>query len=408
MGRRMVQGPSTRRVYQAMFEEHLEQHRQMVFVAGPRQVGKTTVCRALASEGGYFTWDDIDQRALILSGPNAVAAAVGGSKLSPERPRIVLDELHRFPRWKTFLKGLFDVHGDRLQILVTGSSRLDVYRRGGDSLMGRYLLYHMHPMSAAECVDSSAPQRELRAPAKIADADWSALLEHGGFPEPFFARQPRFTTRWRALRDQQLLREDVRDLTGIQELDRLEVLARLLLERSSTSVVYSSLARDVQVSVDTVRRWIGVLTHLHHGFLVRPWFKNVAKALRKEPRWFQFDWAAVPDPGRRNETLVGCHLYKAVQAWTDLGFGRFELYYVRDKLGREVDFVVVKDGQPWFLVEAKVSDEPLSKSLHHYHSILRTKHAFQCALHEPFVPVDCFSRNDPVAVPARTLLSQLV
>lgn len=204
------------------------------------------------------------------------------------------------------------------------------------------------------------------------------------------------------------VREDVRGLTGVQELDRIEILARLLLERSSQPLVHSSLARDAQVSVDTVRRWVGILTHLHQGFLVRPWFKNVAKALRKEPRWFQFDWVAVADPGRRAETFIGCQLYKAVQGWTDLGFGRFELCYVRDKTGREVDFVVVRDGKPWFLVEAKSSSEPIGRPLHHFHAALGTKHAFQCELETPYVDADCFERSDPVAVPARTLLSQLV
>jgi len=404
----MVQPDPSRRVYQAIFEEQLEHHRQMLFVAGPRQVGKTTVCRALAEPPNYYTWDDPGHRALIVKGPGALAEAVGVAKLGRQRVHVVLDELHRFPRWKSFLKGLFDVHGRRLAVIVTGSSRLDVYRRGGDSLMGRYFLYRMHPMSVAECVRVDAPQDVHVAPAKIAEADWRALLEHGGFPEPFFLRNSRFSIRWRSLRDQQLLREDVRDLTGVQDLDRIEILARLLLDRSSQPLVHSSLAREVQVSVDTVRRWVGILTHLHQGFLVRPWFKNVAKALRKEPRWFQFDWAAVSDPGRRAETFIGCQLYKAVQGWTDLGFGRFELCYVRDKTGREVDFVVVRDGKPWFLVEAKSSSEPLGKSLKHFHDVLGTKHAFQCELDGPYVAADCFERTDPVAVPARTLLSQLV
>ena len=170
---------------------------------------------------------------------------------------------------------------------------------------------------------------------------------------------------------------------------------------------YTSLANQVRVSVDTMRRWIDTLCSLHFGFLIRPWFANVANALRKEPKWLLTDWSRITDPGRRAETFVGCHLRKAVETWTDLGLGQFELRYLRDKLKREVDFVVVKDQQPWILVEVKLSRERLSPHLALFQGQTGAPHALQVTIDEPFVAADGLERSDPCRVPARTFLSQL-
>ena len=183
---------------------------------------------------------------------------------------------------------------------------------------------------------------------------------------------------------------------------------RILAGRSGQQLVYSNLATELAVSVDTVKRWVDLLGRLHYGFLVRPWFTNVAKALRKEPKWFLRDWSGLGDAGARAETLVACHLLKAVEGWTDLGFGDFELRYLRDKQKREVDFLVVRDQQPWFLVEVKTSDTRLSPSLAHFQGQTRAPHAFQAVLELPFEPMDCFTATQPVVIPARTLLSQLL
>ncbi len=173
--------------------------------------------------------------------------------------------------------------------------------------------------------------------------------------------------------------------------------------------MYGNLAQTVRVSVDTVRRWIDVLRQLHLGFLVRPWFKSVARSLRKEPKWFLRDWAAIADPGDKAETFVACHLLKAVEGWNDLGLGSFELGYLRDKQGREVDFVVARDGKPWFLVEVKQQDESLSKALEFYQQQLGAPLAFQVVLDADYVRADCFAEpRAPVVVPAKTFLAQLL
>jgi len=393
------------RIYTAILREHFNQHRQMAFVSGPRQVGKTWVAKSVGD--AYFNWDNTGDRRQLLRGPAALAELLNLDRLRARKPIAVLDELHKYQKWKTLLKGFFDTYGDRAHLLVTGSSRLDIYRRGGDSLMGRYLLYRMHPWSAGECVRTELPAKEIHPPKEVNNADWDALWEHGGFPEPFLRREARFTRRWRSLRQAQLSREDLRDVASVRDLGTMETLMELLVDRSAQQIVYSNLAAEIQVSVDTMRRWIDLLTRMHYGFIVRPWFKNVAKALRKEPKWFLRDWSGVTDDGARAENFIACHLLKAVETWTDLGFGHFELRYLRDKQKREVDLLVVRDRKPWLLVEVKLGEKSLSSSLAYFQAQIKAPHAFQVVMNLPFEPADCFSAHHPVVVPARTLLSQL-
>ena len=397
------------RLYDAVLAEHLANHRQMAFVSGPRQVGKTTTCRRHADE--YRNWDNLDDRELMLSGPAELARRLGVHRLSEAVPVALFDELHKFPRWKTFLKGVYDTYADRLRIVVTGSSRLDVYRRGGDSLMGRYFSYRMHPFSVAEIASRELPDPEsvVRPPGTVDAPDFGALWVHGGYPEPFLKRDIRFSRRWRSLRLRQLVREDVRDLTRVQHLDQLEVLVQRLGRGSARQLVYDRLARDVRVSVETARRWVAALCDFHLGFLVRPWFLNVSRSLRKEPKWYLRDWADIEDVGDKAETFVACHLLKAVDGWNDLGLGRFDLGYLRDKEKREVDFVVVRDGEPWFLAEVKHRAEAMGPSLRYFQKQLAAPFAFQVVVDAEAVDADCFAApGPPLVVPARTLLSQLL
>ena len=212
-----------------------------------------------------------------------------------------------------------------------------------------------------------------------------------------------------SLRMDQLVREDIRDLTQVQHLDQLDALVRILITRSARQLVYGNLANEVRVSVDTVHRWVTLLCDLHLGFLLRPWYRNVTRSLRKEPRWLLRDWSGIADQGDRAETFIGCQLLKSVQGWTDLGFGEFELGYLRDKEKREVDFVVIRDGRPWFLVEVKHRDKNLSPSLGVFQEQLDAPFAFQVVVDADYIDADCFAQpGKPLIVPARTFLSQLL
>jgi uncharacterized protein len=249
----------------------------------------------------FFNWDNTGDRRQLLRGPSALAELLGLDRLRAQPPVAVLDELHKYVKWKILLKGFLDTYGGRAHLLATGSSRMDICRRGGDSLMGRSLLYRMHPWSVGECIRTELPAKGIHPPKEIKKADWDALWEHGGFPEPFLRREVRFTRRWRSLRQARHSRKDLRDLTSVRDLGTMETLMDLLVERAAQQLVYSNLATEIQVSVDTMRRWIDLLARMHYGFAVRLWFNNVAKALRKEPKWFLRDWSGVSDDRGRRE-----------------------------------------------------------------------------------------------------------
>ncbi len=401
-----------KRVYDALVNEHFAENRQMLFLMGPRQVGKTTTARQAAKTVGdvtYLNYDDLDHRQRILGGPQAIAETLGLDRLHAAPPVCVLDELHKHRRWKTLLKGLFDSYGDRARFLVTGSARLDVFRAGADSLMGRYFGYRMHPLSVAEIMSPQMNDALISDPCPMDDAQFDALVRYGGYPEPFLRGTDRFWRRWMGTRRRQLFREDLRDLTQVREIGQVETVAELLRQQVGQLTSYSSIARAVGASVDSVKRWIKILESLYFVFSIRPWFTNVARSLRKEPKYFLWDWSATVDEGARAENMVASALLKATHLWTDRGLGEFQLCFLRDKQKHEVDLVVIRDGAPWFLVEVKHSAAArLSPTLTRFQEQLGAPHAFQVALDAPYVDVDCFTRNDPVIVPARTFLSQLV
>ncbi|MDD2710584.1 MAG: ATP-binding protein [Verrucomicrobiae bacterium] len=398
-----------KRFYENVVREHLASHRQMAFLSGPRQVGKTTTARVIAPDFRYYNWDRQEDRRLVLQGADAIARDLDLQNLGPSRKLAVFDEIHRYPKWKSFLKGFFDGYGEQCHLLVTGRARLNVYKRGGDSLMGRYFPYRMHPLSIAELIDPSVPPQPLRQPRAIEGKIMEQLLRFGGFPEPFLKASERFHRRWSDLRTEMLFREDIRDGTRIHEAGQIQVLAELLASRAGQLVNYSSLAAEVNVAVDTIRRWVAVLEAFFHVFAIRPWHRNVAKSLRKQPKIYLRDWSALRDPGARLENFVACHLLKAAEGWTDLGFGNFELFYLRDKMQREVDFLIARDKKPWFLVEVKsAARKEISPALVHFQAQTGAPHAFQVAGDLGFVHQDCFSMKKPARAPLATLLSQLL
>ncbi len=383
----------------------------MLFFIGPRQAGKTTVslmAKELTDQFTCLNWDNLDHRAIILKGTASVSDYVGLNKLSSKTPVVVFDELHKYGKWKIFLKGFIDVNKGKVHIIVTGSSRLDAYRKGGDSLMGRYFPYRLHPLSLAELHRVDLSDNEIQKPEDHSK-DLQKLWEYGGFPEPFLKQDKRFLNRWKSLRQRQLVKEDIRDLSRIQELGQIELLVEILKHQSSQLTNYTTLASKVGVSVDTIRRWIKTLQAFFYCFTLQPWSKNVPRSLLKEPKIYLWDWTGVVDEGERFENLVACHLLKAVHLWTDRGLGDYGLWFIRDKEKREVDFLVTRNKEPWFLVEVKFSQNVnISRNLFYFQEKLKAKHAFQVVFDMDYIAKDCFSYSTPVIVPAQTFLSQLV
>ena len=399
------------RLYKTIMEEHFKDDQQMIFFIGPRQAGKTTVslmARELTDQFTYLNWDNIDHRIIILKGTASVSDYVGLNKLSDKIPVVVFDELHKYGKWKIFLKGFFDMNKGKVHIIVTGSSRLDVYRKGGDSLMGRYFPYRLHPLSLAELHRVELSDDEIYKPESHSQ-DLKRLIEYGGFPEPYLKQNKRFLNRWKSLRQRQLIREDIRNLSRIQELGQIELLVELLKHLSAQLTNYTTLASKINVSVDTVRRWVKTLQSFFYCFTIQPWSKNIPRSLLKEPKIYLWDWTSVVDEGSRLENLMACHLLKAVHFWTDRGLGNYDLWFIRDKEKREVDFLVTREGKPWFLVEVKSSaNVSISKNLYYFQEKLKAKHAFQVVFDMEYIAKDCFAQSIPVIVPAQTFLSQLV
>jgi len=394
-------------------QDHFRDQRQMAFLSGPRQVGKTTIarhlCERLGTPDSYLNWDNQDHRAIILGGPERIVSRLDLDRLREHKAFCAFDELHKYRRWRDLVKGLFDQHENELSVLVTGSARLDVFKRGGDSLMGRYFPYTLHPVSVAEVVVADRNDLLDHSPRAIDADSWEALNRFGGFPEPFTRGEQRFWTRWRGLRTQQLFREDLRDLTRVQSIDQIEFLADTVRRQVGQLTSYTSLSNHARVSIDTVRRWLSILQALYYCFAIRPWHRNVPRALRKEPKLYLRDWSLVEDAGARAENLVAAALLKACDWWTETGRGEHALHFLRDKEKREVDFLVTREGEPWFLVEVKTSGRaPLSEALTHFQQRTGAAHAFQVAMDLPFVERDCFEVTRPTIVPARTLLAQLV
>ena len=400
-----------KRIYDFVIEDHLKKYDQMAFLAGPRQVGKTTIAahaKTLSPHNKFFSWDKLQDREQIVSDVSIVESLPLDAMLKT-KPIIVFDEIHKYSHWKTFLKGLIDEYKTKLHIIVTGSSKLDIYRKGGDSLMGRYFLYRIHPLSVAELIRTNIPAKPISMPKKIGQNLFESLLEFGGFPEPFIKQTKQFYNRWQNLRRQQMIKEDIRDLSQIHEIGQLELLSFTLQHQAGQLLNYSNLAKKIRVSDQTIRRWIEVLSAYYHCFTVKPWSHNIARSLIKDPKIYLWDWSIINNIGSKIENFVAAHLLKAVHFWNDIGMDRYGLHFLRDKDKREVDFLVTKDDQPWFLVEVKLSaKESISKSLYYYKQQTKAKHAFQVVFDLPYVDKDCFSFTEPVIVPAKTFLSQLV
>jgi uncharacterized protein len=368
-----------RSAYKSAIRSTSLRHGKMAFVTGPRQVGKTTLARALG-EGyrrvAYYNWDDPAFRRQWMKDPKGLVDTVVGDK-----SLLVLDELHKAPRWKTYLKGLYDLRAEFADIVVTGSARLDVSRRAGDSLVGRYFLYHLHPFTIGELTGKvSVPDEVTEALAHPPEPDEALmrdLLAFGGFPEPYLTKEPEFHRLWQRTRAERLVREDLRDLAGSYDVALIEALVALLPERIGSLFSLSSLVNDLSIAFATGKRWMRWLEALFFVYTIPPYAHRIARSLRKQPKLYSWDWSDVPSAGARFENLVAGHLRKACDAYNDTGKGAFGLYFVRDKEKREVDFLVTRDNKPWLLAECKTGELAPAESLRHFARVLRPEMVVQ-------------------------------
>jgi len=321
---------------------------RMVFIGGPRQVGKTTFALSFLAEPSekhpaYLNWDDVRARPALMRG-----------ELPPDEPVVILDEIHKFARWKNLVKGFFDTRKSEKAFIITGSAKLDYYIRGGDSLQGRYHGYRLHPFSLAELG------------GKASATDLGHILKFGGFPEPFLRGEERFWKRWQRERIHRVIYEDIRDLERTRELSLLELLADELPRRVGSPLSVKNLSEVLEVAHETVDRWIRIFERLYVCFRIPPYGAPRVRAVKKEQKMYLWDWSAVPDDGARFENLVACQLLKYCNFVEDTEGYRTELRFLRDTDRREVDFLVLKEGRPVFAVECKTGEKAVNPALFYF------------------------------------------
>ncbi|RLC25705.1 MAG: ATP-binding protein [Deltaproteobacteria bacterium] len=320
----------------------------MVFIGGPRQVGKTTFALSFLPEPSekhpaYLNWDHVPVRSALLKG-----------ELPSRQKVIVLDEIHKFSRWRSLVKGFYDTCKSDVSFIITGSASLDHYSRGGDSLQGRYHYYRLHPFSL----------RELN-PGPTWD-DLEHLLKFGGFPEPCLRGNVRFWRRWQRERLQRVIYEDIRDLENIREISMLELLAEELPNRVGFPLSVKKLKELMQVAHETVERWLSIFERMYYCFRIPPYGPPKIRAVKKERKLYLWDWSVVQDPGARFENLVASQLLKYCHFVEDTEGFRMELRFLRDTDRREVDFVVLKEKKPLFAVECKSGEKNVNPSVFYF------------------------------------------
>ncbi len=319
-------------------------NRKIILLTGPRQAGKTTLSKMLTDNFDYLNYDNSDHRLQFFE-----------KSWDRAKDLLIFDELHKLKNWKSWLKGIFDTEGIPPSIIVTGSAKLDTYRKVGDSLAGRFFQFRLHPLDLKEIRTSLNPDN--------LEESLDKLLTIGGFPEPFLDGSTRFYNRWKKSHLDIILKQDLIDLENVQQITSIETLIQLLKKCVGSPVSYSSLAGDLQCSDKSIKRWLTILENMYVIFKVPPFHKNVARSILKSPKYYFYDNGQVDgDPGAKLENLVACSLLKEIHFRADCFGESLQLNYLKNKDGREIDFLVTRDAVPELMIEVKWADETLSSN----------------------------------------------
>lgn len=402
------------RRYYIKIWQGLAAEKNMIFIAGPRQAGKTTLARLIARSyinSYYFNWDIAEHRTLFFSNP---AFFEGLRRRDASTPLIILDEIHKYRDWKNYLKGIYDQFHEDYKFLVSGSGRLDIYQKGGDSLAGRYYMFHLFPFSIAELGNRNVSMDAfLRNPLHIGMERseklrkmWDVLSALSGFPEPYLSGKAATYRRWSNTYSHQLIREDIRDIVDIKSIADVETLYLLLPSRIGSPVSVQSFANDLKVSYNTVRNWLEVFERFFLVFSIPTWTGKIARAIQKERKVYLWDAPRIKEPSARFENMVAMELYRAVALWNDMGYGDFSLHFVKNKEKQEVDFLLANNREPFLLIEAKMTDEYPSKSLRIFQRALNVP-AVQLTNREDGYTLIPNDGNKILTAPAYQWLSQL-
>lgn len=310
---------------------------KMVFLGGPRQVGKTTLALKLFSQKSYLNWDSAEDREKILNFE------------LPNEKTWIFDEIHKYKKWRNYLKGLYDKNKQQ-QILVTGSARLDLYRYSGDSLQGRYHFLRLHPLTLDELNTTKF-------------SDFESLFELGGFPEPFFRSDKIEAQRWSKEYRSRVLNDDINSIETISDLGSAELILMRLPQLVGSPLSINSLVEDAQISFKTIKRWLDIFERFYAIYRLSPFGSVKIKAVKKEQKHYHYDWTLIKDKGLRFENMIANHLLKRVNFLEDTQGREIELRYFKDSEQREIDFVIIEDTKPVVVIECKYADTTISPHL---------------------------------------------
>src|SRR3990167_984817 len=323
--------------------------KKLILLTGPRQCGKTTLAKQLKDSYDYLNYDAVEDRQILAK-----------KAWDRQKDVLIFDELHKMRRWKQWLKGVYDKEGLNPPIIVTGSAQLNTYRKVGDSLAGRYFEFRLHPFCLKEVSHHFSEDISVL---------FNRLWECSGFPEPFLQNDVQYYKRWRRSHLDIILRQDLLDLYAIRDIQGVETLVELLKTRVGSTVSYANLARDLERDANTVKRWLQLLEELYIIFRVKPYHHKIARSLLKEPKYYFYDFAQVEnDNGARLENLVACALLKELQLIEDIKGDSTALHFLRTKDGKEVDFLVVINQKPLYMIEVKWSDSNPSSAFSYFQS----------------------------------------
>ena len=365
-----------RRDYLKKIWSDFNAEKNLILVSGPRQAGKTTFAKDIASTEPvslYFNYDIPANKARILTNPTFFEEV---DRKKGNLPLIILDEIYKYIDWKNYLKGIYDGYADEFRFLVTGSGRLELSRKKGDALAGRYLHFHLYPFTIGEIFASSIGMEdisiitEIPEQSAIAQEAWETMFRVSGFPEPFLKGTKLKYRRWANSYHSQVIRDDIRDEFAVRQVDTMEALYFLLSECVGSPFSFSNHARTLKISHKTVSSWIKVFEQFFLVLKIRPYSKRISRSLVKEPKIYFYDYCRIRDEALRFENMVAIELSRAVTHWNDFGLGEYELWYLRNKQKEEVDFLVTENANPLFMVEAKLSETSVSPHLSKFQKIL--------------------------------------
>ncbi len=342
-------------------------HNKIILLSGPRQAGKTTLARSLVQDHEYLNWDNIDDRVTIIKKSWRRSASA-----------VVLDELHKMPKWKLFLKGIWDGKTSKQAIIVTGSARLDTFRKVGDSLAGRFFPFRLHPFDVREFQQAQKNGPEKPPEPQTPLEQLQRILASSNFPEPYLEGSATFYNRWKKSHLDIILRQDLLDFESVHEINKVETLIALLASKVGSPISVQALANDLQASDKSVRRWITILESLFVVFKISPYSSKIARSLLKAQKIYFYDIGRITaGPGAKFENLVACALLKEIDRRQDCLGEEFQLHYLRDRNGQEIDFLISHNSKPKLAIEAKLSDTQPVSAFRTFCEQLSLKHALQ-------------------------------